>query len=602
MSLLSMNKRVAIIGAGPAGLITAHQLKASGHQPIIFEASDRCGGLFARYSSEKPFWNDLQLSSSKRITEFSAFPAPDEFYDFMELREVAEYYQRFAEEKDLDIRFRCPVKKVRINAEDSVEVTFEDGVVKNFDHAIICSGANHKKLKCSPVFSGYEGEILHSDEIDDLEHFAGKDVLIKGVGESTMYVAGKIASVAKRVVITSRHGCNLVPRTLTEIPLDMFYFWKMRPLVGKLYHSFGSTGGTSVGENRTLSKLLKNHYITNGHKIDQFKSRSSFSTEYSIKFFWGRSENGKYEDNLQILNRLHNIGFAKEVIKCNGEDITFDDGTTEHIDIVISGSGFMPVPNVDLPITVSPTFYRKLYKGIVHPSLGDKVMFNGFTRPNVGSFPQMAEMSSYLIENIVSGKRKLRLKNVFEVIETDNIDHAMHSPLLADRPFIREYRSWMQKMASLVGRKPRLSKMGLNPTQLLCFFGGPHIVHRYDLDSRGRFSDEYAKITRMMFRNSSYRQVFLNFFFVAISFWVLTPLSLVMAYLVSPWWLLAPLGGLVLGRLNSIPFYRKLLKNDIRKMKQFGQQYRSWEWPKSMATASRTEPNSASSAIPESPV
>ncbi|MFH1995058.1 MAG: FAD-dependent oxidoreductase [Nitrospinota bacterium] len=40
-------KRIAIIGAGPAGLAAASELAKIGHQPVIFESSDRVGGMTA---------------------------------------------------------------------------------------------------------------------------------------------------------------------------------------------------------------------------------------------------------------------------------------------------------------------------------------------------------------------------------------------------------------------------------------------------------------------------------------------------------------------------------------------------------------------------
>ncbi len=39
------DERVAIIGAGPAGLSAAHDLAAYGYQPVVFEAADRPGGM-----------------------------------------------------------------------------------------------------------------------------------------------------------------------------------------------------------------------------------------------------------------------------------------------------------------------------------------------------------------------------------------------------------------------------------------------------------------------------------------------------------------------------------------------------------------------------
>ena len=42
-------KRVAVLGAGPMGLAVAYQLALDGHQPVIFEADDRVGGMTAAF-------------------------------------------------------------------------------------------------------------------------------------------------------------------------------------------------------------------------------------------------------------------------------------------------------------------------------------------------------------------------------------------------------------------------------------------------------------------------------------------------------------------------------------------------------------------------
>lgn len=42
-----MAERIAVLGAGPMGLATAYQLAKDGHQPILFEADDRVGGMTA---------------------------------------------------------------------------------------------------------------------------------------------------------------------------------------------------------------------------------------------------------------------------------------------------------------------------------------------------------------------------------------------------------------------------------------------------------------------------------------------------------------------------------------------------------------------------
>lgn len=44
-----MKQRIAVLGAGPMGLAVAYQLARHGHEPVIFEADDRIGGMTAAF-------------------------------------------------------------------------------------------------------------------------------------------------------------------------------------------------------------------------------------------------------------------------------------------------------------------------------------------------------------------------------------------------------------------------------------------------------------------------------------------------------------------------------------------------------------------------
>lgn len=44
-----MGQRIAVLGAGPMGLAVAYQLARDGHQPVLFEADDRVGGMTASF-------------------------------------------------------------------------------------------------------------------------------------------------------------------------------------------------------------------------------------------------------------------------------------------------------------------------------------------------------------------------------------------------------------------------------------------------------------------------------------------------------------------------------------------------------------------------
>src|SRR5690606_7304318 len=55
----STGKRVAVVGAGPAGLAAAHRLAMKGHDVTVFEARPKAGGLneygIAAYKSTDDF-------------------------------------------------------------------------------------------------------------------------------------------------------------------------------------------------------------------------------------------------------------------------------------------------------------------------------------------------------------------------------------------------------------------------------------------------------------------------------------------------------------------------------------------------------------------
>lgn len=44
-----MKQRIAVLGAGPMGLAVAYQLARDGHEPVVFEADDRVGGMAAAF-------------------------------------------------------------------------------------------------------------------------------------------------------------------------------------------------------------------------------------------------------------------------------------------------------------------------------------------------------------------------------------------------------------------------------------------------------------------------------------------------------------------------------------------------------------------------
>ena len=87
-------KKIAIIGAGPAGLTAAYKLASLGHQVEIFEASKSVGGM----SKTLPMWGQLVdlgphrfFSNSKTINEFWLEVVENEYTKVNRLTRI--YYQ-----------------------------------------------------------------------------------------------------------------------------------------------------------------------------------------------------------------------------------------------------------------------------------------------------------------------------------------------------------------------------------------------------------------------------------------------------------------------------------------------------------------------------
>ena len=101
-------KRVAVIGAGVAGLQLAERLgKKSGLEVTIFEKTNKVGGVWsANYA-------DFGLQVPKELYEFPAFPYPEgkSWDKFPKGPQVQEYIEAFAEHFGLNelIRFETSV-------------------------------------------------------------------------------------------------------------------------------------------------------------------------------------------------------------------------------------------------------------------------------------------------------------------------------------------------------------------------------------------------------------------------------------------------------------------------------------------------------------
>ena len=189
----SIEKRVLIVGAGASGLTACKEFLDVGYTPIILEGGKTFGGVF------RDAYKNLELTSSSCFTSYSDFPPSHGHKGDPKMwtgPEYLSYLHRYAVQNNIfrHIQFNSTVvgiTRVEGNGEDmDYEIAIRHSITGETSFVtgrilILCVGSNAKPSV--PTFEGqdsFNGEVVHTSEIDGFEVFRNKRVLSLGIGES----------------------------------------------------------------------------------------------------------------------------------------------------------------------------------------------------------------------------------------------------------------------------------------------------------------------------------------------------------------------------------------------------------------------------------
>ncbi len=212
---------VAVIGAGAAGLVTAHELVSAGLDATVFEQSHRVGGLWVYQEcvesdplGQRPrerihgsLYASLRANLPRDLMAFedytfdSAGGGHDDWPRYPGHAQVLEYLERFSVDAGIRprIRFGHRMGSIRPNA-DGWRV---DG--EAFDAVAVCNGHFSEPLvPALPGLEDFRGEALHSHNYRQPEPFSGKRVLVLGASVSGAELARELATVADIVYFSGR--------------------------------------------------------------------------------------------------------------------------------------------------------------------------------------------------------------------------------------------------------------------------------------------------------------------------------------------------------------------------------------------------------------
>ncbi|XP_069000056.1 uncharacterized protein [Embiotoca jacksoni] len=231
-----MLQRVAVVGAGAAGLCAArHILSRPGSfaPPVVFELSDAVGGTWCYdervgTSDGQPVhssvYRDLRTNLPKEVMMFPDFPFDAVLSSFLPHQEVQRYLTRYCQNHGVGphVRFNTVVEKVKpvvVTTEgEEPKTTWEVSSrcdlsgrqrTETFDSVFVCSGHySDPHIPHIPGIQHFKGEVLHSHSYRRPEPFSGRSVVVLGAKASGLDISIELAKAGAQV--TKLHSTHLM--------------------------------------------------------------------------------------------------------------------------------------------------------------------------------------------------------------------------------------------------------------------------------------------------------------------------------------------------------------------------------------------------------
>ncbi|MFE7224876.1 flavin-containing monooxygenase [Nocardioides sp. NPDC057577] len=291
--------KIAVIGAGFAGVASAKVLTELGHDITVFEKTPDVGGVWSRTRR----YPGLTTQNNKDSYTLSHLRMPKVFPEWLSGEQVQSYLEMYVEKFDLAsmIRLSTEVRRAQPAGGGGWAITSAgaDGeTTEDYDHLIVASGVFSEPF--APAYDGVEeleaagGRILAASELLDLETVKGKDVVVVGYGKSACDVAVEIAKEAASTTVVARQLLWKMPRKikgvlnykvllLTRMGEGLFPYQSIRG-AEKVLHAGGSKmAGSMVGSVESVTsgqlKLKKLGLLPKGQFTDIARSTVSLATE-----------------------------------------------------------------------------------------------------------------------------------------------------------------------------------------------------------------------------------------------------------------------------------------------------------------------------------
>jgi dimethylaniline monooxygenase (N-oxide forming) len=373
----------AIIGAGSSGIAAAKALHERGIPFTCFEASDRVGGnwVFGNRNGMSAAYRQLHINTSRDRMEYSDFPMPKSYPDYPHHTHIAAYFEAYVDHFGFRdrIRFETTVRHAQRRDDGVWELTLGDGTVERFDALLVANGHHWDPRWPEPMFPGHEtfaGTQIHARDYRDSDMFAGRRVVILGMGNSAMDIAVESSYVAERTFLAARRGAWILPKYLLGRPTDQVPNDPRLP-VGLRMKIFETLIRLQVGRPEKHGLPKPDHPFGHAHPTVS-----------------GR-----------ILDRLEHgtITPKPNIARLDGDEVEFADGTRERADVVVYCTGYrITFPFFDEGFVSAPGNRIELFRRALHPEVAN-LYFVALVQP-LGATMPIAEVQGRWIADELRGE------------------------------------------------------------------------------------------------------------------------------------------------------------------------------------------------------
>ena len=178
-----VSEPVVVVGAGPAGLAVAAELRSRGIDALVLEAGDQVGTSWRRH------YDRLHLHTIRRWSALPGLDIPRSFGRWVGRDDLIAYLEQYAQHHELRIETGVTVERVD-RASGDWSLTLDDGRVLTTPVVVVATGYNHTPTTVDhPGREGFTGEVLHARDYRNAAPFAGRSVLVVGPGNTGAEIA-----------------------------------------------------------------------------------------------------------------------------------------------------------------------------------------------------------------------------------------------------------------------------------------------------------------------------------------------------------------------------------------------------------------------------